>query len=228
MLGERGALGGAIRARIIEGTGAGLWAPLRPDAPPVRVGRRRELELSLEDPLVGEEHLALQCCPEGIAARALDPARAVFIGAVRIIEAVVPVGTRLRLGSSILLLETQPVDAGAREALRAEGLVFQGAAMAEVAETILRIAPHTNTVLIEGETGTGKEVVARAIHRLGLRANGPFVVVDCGALPANLLESELFGHERGSFTGADRRYQGAFERAHGGTLFLDEIGELPL
>jgi DNA-binding NtrC family response regulator len=100
--------------------------------------------------------------------------------------------------------------------------------MTEVAESLQRLAPFSTSVLIEGETGTGKEVIARAVHRLSMRANGPFVVVDCGALPATLIESELFGHERGAFTGADRRRQGAFERAHGGTVFLDEIGELPL
>jgi transcriptional regulator with GAF, ATPase, and Fis domain len=84
------------------------------------------------------------------------------------------------------------------------------------------------TVLIEGESGTGKEVAAESIHRLSKRAEGPMVVVDCGAIAPTLIESELFGHERGAFTGAVARRQGAFERAHGGTLFLDEVGELPL
>jgi len=226
--GAPGAQTPGLRARIIEGTDAGRWVPLRPGAPPVLVGRRRALELPLEDPFAAEEHLALQCCPDGIGVRALDATRPVFVGAVRVMEAVVPPGTRIRLGASMLALETPRVDGDVRALLRAEGLALQSPAMREVAEKVLQLAPHTNTVLIEGETGTGKEVVARAIHRLGLRCNGPFVVVDCGALPGNLLESELFGHERGSFTGAERRHAGAFERAHGGTLFLDEIGELPL
>jgi DNA-binding NtrC family response regulator len=91
-----------------------------------------------------------------------------------------------------------------------------------------KAAASEATVLLEGETGTGKGQAAEAIHRASSRADRPFVVVDCGAIPANLLESELFGHEKGAFTGADTRRRGAFEEAAGGTIFLDEIGELPL
>jgi DNA-binding NtrC family response regulator len=93
---------------------------------------------------------------------------------------------------------------------------------------IERVAPTELPVLVTGETGTGKELVARALHELGLRKQKPFVTLDCGALPPTLIESALFGYERGAFTGADREYAGVFERAHGGTLFLDELGELPL
>jgi two-component system NtrC family response regulator len=100
--------------------------------------------------------------------------------------------------------------------------------MEEVFSTIRKIAPSDVCVLIQGESGTGKELVARALHSMGLRANGPFIAINCGAIPENLLESELFGHEKGAFTGAHVQVQGKVEYARSGTLFLDEVGELPL
>jgi formate hydrogenlyase transcriptional activator len=107
-------------------------------------------------------------------------------------------------------------------------MVGQGAAFQSILKSIQIVAPTDATVLILGETGTGKELVARAIHELGGRRKGSFVKVNCAAIPASLLESELFGHEKGSFTGAVAQKVGRFELAHGGTLFLDEIGEMPL
>jgi DNA-binding NtrC family response regulator len=107
-----------------------------------------------------------------------------------------------------------------------EGLIGRSAAMQEVFQTIRRVAATHVTVLIHGESGTGKELVARAIHALGPRAQGPFVAVNCAGIPDGLIESELFGHERGAFTDAVERRIGRFEAASGGTLFLDEIGEL--
>lgn len=106
-------------------------------------------------------------------------------------------------------------------------LVVRSAAMQRTCELISRIAPSIASVLITGESGTGKDVVARTIHDLSRRRHGPFVPVNCGAISPTLMESEFFGHERGSFTGADRRHRGVFERAHRGTLFLDEITEMP-
>ncbi|MDP7204602.1 MAG: sigma-54 dependent transcriptional regulator, partial [Pirellulaceae bacterium] len=117
-----------------------------------------------------------------------------------------------------------------RQLSRIEGepeLIGDGSQMVRVKKMIERVAPTNSTVLIRGETGTGKELVARAIHQQSLRSEMPFLAVNCGALPENLIESELFGHRKGAFTGADENRRGLFEVAHGGSLMLDEIGELP-
>lgn len=108
------------------------------------------------------------------------------------------------------------------------GLVGISEAMQRAYDRLGRVAPTDASVLITGETGTGKELAARTLHDLGPRREGPFVAVNCGAIPASLMESELFGHEKGAFSGADRRHAGYFERASGGTIFLDEITEMPL
>src|SRR5947208_2767119 len=107
-------------------------------------------------------------------------------------------------------------------------LIGESAPMRRIAELIGLLGGRRATVLITGETGTGKELVARALHLAGPRRRSPWVAVNCSALPENLLESELFGHVRGAFTGAVQTRIGRFEQAHGGTLFLDEIGDLPL
>jgi DNA-binding NtrC family response regulator len=107
-------------------------------------------------------------------------------------------------------------------------LVWAGETMRRVMAQISRVAASQTRVCIYGETGTGKELVARTLHRSSPRADGPFIALNCAAIPAELIESELFGHEKGSFTGAGQRYAGKFEQAHRGTLFLDEIGDMPL
>ncbi|MCX7675711.1 MAG: sigma-54 dependent transcriptional regulator, partial [Bdellovibrionaceae bacterium] len=108
------------------------------------------------------------------------------------------------------------------------GLIGKSKAMRELMELVARVAPAQSNVLITGESGTGKEVVAKTIHQLSSRRDKPFVAINCSAIPENLLESELFGHAKGSFTGADRKKAGLFEEAQGGTLFLDEIGDMDL
>jgi DNA-binding NtrC family response regulator len=114
------------------------------------------------------------------------------------------------------------------DAVSAAGLVGRAPALVQLLDSVARVAPSTSTVLLVGESGTGKERVAQAVHRLSRRADGPLVAVNCAAIPEPLLESELFGHVRGAFTGAVAARTGRFKLAHGGTLFLDEIGELPL
>jgi DNA-binding NtrC family response regulator len=151
------------------------------------------------------------------------------MGEVRLERATVPLGTSIRIGNTVLQLrDEQTVAPARREGVAIPGLIAASPAMQLITADIQSVANASISVLIRGETGTGKEVVSSAIHRLSRRREGPYVVVDCGSMPATIIASELFGHEKGAFTGADRQHKGAFERADGGTLFLDEIGELPL
>ncbi|HVO29710.1 MAG TPA: sigma-54 dependent transcriptional regulator [bacterium] len=166
----------------------------------------------------GALDLALKAVREGAAdfvVRPFDPAELVQ-RATRVLE------RRLR-EQELARLRGQMVDAG-----NFHGIIGRTSAMRKVFTLIDSIAPTDATVLVNGETGTGKELVARALHDLSPRRDKPFVSVNCAAIPETLLESELFGHEKGAFTGAIRRKTGRFEEAHTGTIFLDEIGELPL
>jgi len=137
----------------------------------------------------------------------------------------VPRGTpppRMMASGAMASMAARPMETGLVE------LVGKSSCMAVLGEMVRLVAPRSTSVLIEGETGTGKEVVAKAIHRLSLRSAKPFAVLNCAAIPEALLEAELFGHTRGAFTGAVQARTGRIEAAHGGTLFLDEIGEMPL
>lgn len=150
------------------------------------------------------------------------------IGPVTIRKASVQVdpGAVVSLGDAQVRVEDGAWVFGDEALERVAGIYGRSSVMRRHAAEILRIAASTASVCIGGESGTGKELTARAIHEQGPRAGLPFVTVDCAATSPNLFASELFGHERGSFTGAERRHVGSFERAHGGTLFLDEVGEL--
>ncbi|HQY05221.1 MAG TPA: sigma-54 dependent transcriptional regulator [Lacunisphaera sp.] len=130
------------------------------------------------------------------------------------------------LKTKTLEVEVKQLHERLDEKFNVEGIVGHSPKLAEVIERVKLVAPSKATILIEGETGTGKELIAQAIHQASPRARAPFVPVHCAALPAQLLESELFGHERGSFTGATERREGRFEAADSGTVFLDEIGEI--
>jgi DNA-binding NtrC family response regulator len=219
-----------LRVTVNAGLDAGaICAP--DDGSRLAIGTSEDNALVLTDPAVSRYHLELLRTPAGVEVIDLGSRNGTWVGGVRISRAIVPAGTQLRLGDTTLTVE----DAGSTVAPpppsdvpRSTDLVGESDAIREVARLVHRLARVDSSVLIQGETGTGKEVVARAIHEASPRRDNELVVVDCGSMPASLIASILFGHEKGAFTGADQRRVGAFERAAGGTVLLDEIGELPL
>jgi two-component system, NtrC family, response regulator GlrR len=178
---------------------------------------------------VSRLHAELEPAPGGLWVRDLGSLNGTWVGLLRLREGIVPFGTSLRLGAvdvQVSAAQAPPVEewpGGSFGALRGSSR-----AMRELFARLSRVAASNASVLLQGETGTGKELCAAALHEGSPRREGPFVIVDCGALPEALLESELFGHAKGAFTGATQARAGAFEHAAGGTIFLDEVGELPL
>jgi DNA-binding NtrC family response regulator len=218
----------AAEVRVVSGADRGLKMALGADS--VRIGTAPDCELVLHDTTVSSRHAEIQIGARGYTIRDLGSKNGVVIETVQVERAPLVDGMRIRLGTTTLQVRSL----GSKHALplaRAgtfHGLVAASVKMRAVVATLEKLASTDMTVLIEGETGTGKEVAAQALHRAGPRATGPFVVFDCGAVPVNLVASELFGHEKGAFSGASSTRGGLFEEADGGTLFLDEIGELPL
>ena len=215
-----------LRAEVIEGPDAGAHTLAQSDR--LAVGTAEGNDLVLRDPTVSRYHVELCPAPEGISVVDCGSTNGVIVGGVRVDRGMVAPGARLRLGATTL--QVSEGDAVTVEVLTDEalaGLRGRSPGMRRLMAQIRRVATSPVSVLVQGESGTGKELIAQAVHELGPRASAPFVTVDCAALMPTLIASELFGHVRGAFTGADRRHIGAFERAHGGTLFLDEVGELP-
>jgi transcriptional regulator with GAF, ATPase, and Fis domain len=194
------------------------------------VGKASDNDLVLPDDTVSRHHCELERTPNGIVVRDLGSTNHTRVGRTAVREAVIESGSTIVVGSVELLLRGEP---NRTQVLPSEATSFGEAlgnslSMRQIFGVLERIAPTDASVLLEGETGTGKDVLARSIHQISARKEQPFVVVDCGAISYNLIESELFGHERGAFTGAIAARQGAFEIAGRGTVFLDEVGELPL
>jgi transcriptional regulator with GAF, ATPase, and Fis domain len=197
----------------------------------VVVGSSPASGIVVHDPTVSRIHAELETRQDGLWLRDLGRRNGTIVESLQVTGARVPDKGTIRLGSTEFVVDYNPSQRRNIEIWPNAGfgkLVGTSVAMRELFATLARLAPMDSSVLIYGETGTGKELVARAIHDASPRASKPFVVVDCAALPENLLDAELFGHTRGAFTGAHAARAGAIESAEGGTVFLDEIGELPI
>jgi DNA-binding NtrC family response regulator len=200
------------------------------DGSRVTIGSDETGDLVLDDTTVSRTHCRLSHEGDAYCIRDLDSTNGTFINGVRIKEAFIEPGSVIVCGNTRIRFE--PVDEEVElqpDAGDTYGpMVGRSRHMREVFDLIDNVGPTAASVIIEGETGTGKELVAQTLHDKSRRAEQPFVVFDCGAVPENLVESELFGHEEGSFTGAVMSREGLFEVADGGTIFLDELGELSL
>jgi transcriptional regulator with GAF, ATPase, and Fis domain len=212
---------------VVAGVDAGVEIPL--DGV-VEVGSDPGCGLPLRDPSVSRRHASFACVAGTVVVKDLGSRNGTLLGGVRVLEAEVQLGALLALGDTQLAIQPRwhAREVPPSSACRFGELLGVSTAMREVFAILERVAPGDATVLLEGESGTGKELAARAIHAASPRAAAPLVVFDCGAVPRELAESELFGHRRGAFSGAVADRAGALARSHGGTLFLDEIGELPL
>jgi DNA-binding NtrC family response regulator len=216
------------RLLVVEGPDRGLEVEV--PATKLTIGTAPTNELVLADTTVSRRHCILSVEGDRYVLRDLDSTNGTVVDDTPVREAYLAPGARIRLGDTQIVFQPRKkwerVDVSRADHFGA--LYGTADAMRPVFSLLAKLAPTDLSCILVGETGTGKELAARAIHDHSPRAGKPFVIVDCGAISDNLIESELFGHERGAFTGADRQRVGAFEAAHGGTVFLDEIGELPV
>jgi two-component system response regulator GlrR len=194
------------------------------------LGKVEHVDLTVADRAVSRLHAELDPRDTGLWVRDLGSRNGTFINGVRVTSGCIPEGGTLKVGGTELQVRyaSDPQEVELWPGPEFGAMIGPSVVMRELFARLARIARSSSPVLITGETGTGKELAAQAVHDHSDRAGGPFVTVDCGALPETLLESELFGHDKGAFTGAASARAGAIEAAQGGTVFLDEIGELPL
>ena len=217
--------GGTVR---VVGSGRAT-ASLEIGPKPRVVGRSAECDLVLYDEKVSAVHLELMATDEGVRVRDLGSRNGTFLGAHRVVEAYLDEKATLVCGDTRLSFAPSTPEPVPLSRARSFGMLIGGSPRMRALFEQLRVLANADLgVLVLGETGTGKELAAHAIHQASPRAREPFVVVDCGAIPASLAESTLFGHERGSFTGAVAKRVSPFVEAGAGTVFLDELGELPM
>jgi DNA-binding NtrC family response regulator len=216
------------RLVVVAGPDRGLEVEL--SGTRITIGTSPSNDLQIQDKTVSRHHCQIEVREDRYVLRDLGSTNGTKVGGTSIVEAIIAPGARISLGDTELVFEPKKK----WERVQVEdtdhfGAMYgSSAAMKRVFAMLHKVAATDLSCILVGETGTGKELAARALHEASARAGRNFVVVDCGAVSRNLIESELFGHEKGSFTGADRQRIGAFEMADGGTIFLDEIGELPI
>ena len=214
---------------IVEGLDSGVRVAIDALLPSrLLVGTGPVCELHLSDPHVSRRHAAFEVTTHGLRVLDLGSTNGTYADGVRITDATLRGGEILRIGSTALRVDRAAPSSVAHltDDMRFGRMIGGSPEMRRLYGLCKRLANSNIPIIIEGETGTGKEVLAEALHEASPRAKGPFVVFDCTTMPPNLIESALFGHERGAFTGADRDRVGMFEQADGGTLFVDELGEL--
>ncbi|NUN13908.1 MAG: sigma 54-interacting transcriptional regulator [Myxococcales bacterium] len=194
------------------------------------LGSAVDCDVVIESKTVSRHHAKIEIDRNGHKIRDLESKNGLFVNGIRVIEAYLPREATIRFGASELLfnIEDSTVEVALARDGRFGGMIGDSLEMREIFALLAKIAPTDVTALVEGESGTGKELVAEALHSHSKRASQPFVIFDCSAVPEELMESELFGHVKGAFTGATSDRIGALQEAHGGTLFIDEIGELSL
>lgn len=210
---------------VIAGPDLGL--SLETSAEIVSAGTRADADLKLTDDSVSRAHAELHLLANGVMVSDLGSRNGTRIAGRRVERGLVLDGGVFKLGRTEIRVRAVKAKNKSPQRQQFGEFLTRSPALGKILAQLERVAKTSSTVLLEGETGTGKEVLARAIHTQSARAHGPFVVVDASALVEGLLESQLFGHKKGAFTGAVTDQLGAFEAAHGGTLFLDELGELP-
>ncbi len=210
--------------------GADTGARAVSDKDELVVGTAEGSGLLLTDPTVSRCHCSVAATKEGFLLRDLGSKNGTSLGGFKIQGAFLEPNATFKVGKTTIRFDAlaDRVNEPLSTNMKIGGLIGMSPAMRRIFAVLARVAPSDATVLVEGPTGSGKELVAEALHEASPRANGPLVIVDCGAIPATLIESELFGHEKGAFTGAQTARVGALEAAHQGTVLLDEIGELPL
>ncbi len=218
---------GAAWVEVVRGPDKGMVTQIGGRL--LRIGVDPLCDLVLSDPTASRRHCEIEVRASGFLLQDLGSTNGTYVDELRVREVYLEDGVQVQVGNSLLVFHAEAPDAIVRAHFPTSSdrrIIGRSSAIQNVFDQILKVAPTDLSVIIEGETGTGKELVASAVHTHSNRRDKPFVVFDCSAFPPTLIESELFGHEKGAFSGAIGIHKGVFERADGGTIFFDELGEM--